>query len=171
MSNETWAMTPETMNHIAEVIRTKRPEFILELGSGESTVKFAEVLRELDAPYAMYSVDHDPTFALRTKQLLQVAGLEGWAEVALHPLVDGWYDLDFQAPVDMLIVDGPPGNLGTRAPAVPNLYDVLRPGAVVFLDDALREAESAALELWATEFEWGSVGLQVSGRGLGELWK
>ena len=91
--------------------------------------------------------------------------LAGVARVILaplgpHPLAAPgarWYSeealADLPGDIDLLVVDGPPGNLPGmeqgRAPALPALRGKLAPTALVVLDDVHRPGEQAVLEHWA----------------------
>ena len=72
--------------------------------------------------------------------------------------VDGrdhaWYDLlalpPDAGPIDLLVVDGPPGAMQKQAryPAVPLLIDRMAPDAVIVMDDGARPDEQAAVAEW-----------------------
>jgi hypothetical protein len=68
-----------------------------------------------------------------------------------------WYALTgLPAPleIDMLVIDGPPETTGplARYPAGPALFPKLAQGAVVFLDDAMRDTETEILQRWKSDF-------------------
>ena len=68
-----------------------------------------------------------------------------------------WYDLDALEDVtsiDMVIVDGPPGNIQrlARYPALPLLADRLSDKAVVVLDDCFRHAEKEIVARWLRDY-------------------
>jgi predicted O-methyltransferase YrrM len=144
-----------------QTIQDRRPELIVECGSGTSTVLAASVLRELGTGKIL-SLDHDAKFAEQTRENLRQRGLEDWAEVVTAPLVmrevEGdqrrWYDVDLSAwthgTIDMLVVDGPPRRSATlaRYPAVPLLRDLMAPGCAIVLDDGNRPDERAIARKW-----------------------
>jgi len=157
-----WALEPEAAGYLVQTIRTARPDLVLELGSGVSTLLAAYALERNDAG-RVYSFDAEEGFAERTRQLLRLHGLEHRAEVRHAPLqaleTDGWTGRWFDtrafatlpdAGVDLLIVDGPPRRTGRQAryPALPVLRAKLQPGATVILDDADRAEERETVERW-----------------------
>lgn len=92
-----WAISKEMFEWIINNI----PEgsTILELGSGEGT-------KELVKRYKVYSVEHDEKWV----------GLEPKITYIFSPLVNDWYDIrilkkEIPQKYDLLIIDGPPGEL------------------------------------------------------------
>ena len=159
-----WAISPDFANLLVSVISQERPGHILEIGSGVSTLVAAYCLKRIGSG-TLTSLDHDEHFVEQTKRDLQRHGLEGYAEVIYAPLkpveINGktwlWYDRDFLSRVeamDMVIVDGPPGNVGrlSRYPAVPILSERLSQEAVVLLDDANRPDEEQIIEMWLRDY-------------------
>jgi hypothetical protein len=100
---------------------------------------------------------------------LEQLHLHGLAEVVTlvtaplveRPAPDGrqlrWYAPVYEPalgePIDLLLVDGPPGAGGPRAryPAVPLLAPHLAPGCAILLDDGDRADEREIAETWARE--------------------
>jgi predicted O-methyltransferase YrrM len=133
---------------------------VLELGSGASTVLIAYALEGLGAGRVV-SLDHEPAYARRTEALITAHGLEAIASVRTAPLtaitLDGeafsWYAPDACSglgTIDLLMVDGPPGSLGSQAryPALPVLQPFLAPDAVILVDDGGRDDEAAVVKRW-----------------------
>ncbi len=121
---------------LAREIGVGRPNVVVELGSGSSTVVIGIQLRESGRGH-LYSLDHDPEFAESTRRHVAAFGLEPYVTVFDAPLehqeVDGdtyrWYRLpDAVAAlprIDALVVDGPPQAMdrggSPRYPAFPVL--------------------------------------------------
>lgn len=134
-----WAITPELFMWI----RTHLPDgkMILELGSGTGT-------RELLKFYDVFSVEHDPTW-------LRCAP----GNHAIHaPVRDyvgyRWYDADIlreKLPqnYDLLLVDGPPKNIG-RTGLLHHL-DLFRLHVPIIVDDCNRPEELSILHTLATK--------------------
>jgi predicted O-methyltransferase YrrM len=165
-----WAGSPDFLLELARHAQAARPQIVVECSSGVSTVVLARRL-QLNGAGKLYSLEHDSAYARKTRALLLRHGLQDWAQVLDAPLIhhplDGedwpWYDLALLPPgaaIDMLVIDGPPRATRTlaRYPAGPLLFPRLAPGGAVFLDDALRPDEQAALARWQSEFP----GLQQS---------
>jgi predicted O-methyltransferase YrrM len=173
-----WAADPLLMRHVVELLAERRPRLVVECGSGSSTVILARCLRRLGGG-RLVSLEHDPEFAGRTLEQLRLHGLTDLVTLVTAPLIDRptpdghvlrWYAPVYESalrePVDLLLVDGPPGAGGPRAryPAVPLLAPHLAPGCVVLLDDGDRPDERAIAETWARELRYGAARL-ATGRG------
>jgi hypothetical protein len=159
-----WAISPDFANATIALILERRPELILETGSGVSTLVAGYCLKKIGSG-AIISLEHKKEFAEQTANNLIRHGLQDVARVVYAPLkeleINGkpwlWYDTDFLAQirsVQMLIVDGPPWNVQplARYPAIPVLFDLLSEDAVVIVDDAFRKDEERILAMWLEEF-------------------
>jgi predicted O-methyltransferase YrrM len=160
------AISPDFATTLVSLIRRHRPGLIVEAGSGVSTLVAAYCLREAGRGRIL-SLEQDARYARTSMQYLHDHGLADAARIVHAPIRQvalgarswEWYDtaaLGDLASVDMLIVDGPlqqgqPRRL-LRYPALPLLLDRLSPDAVVVLDDASREDETAVVRLWLEEF-------------------
>ncbi len=159
-----WGIDPTGMLTLMELVDRRRPATVLELGSGTSTLWLGYAL-EAAGSGRVISIDHDDTFAARTREDVAHHGLDGLIDVRVAPLVPAempdhearWYDHTVFADVtdvDLLIIDGPPKATGSlaRYPAVPMLLDRLAGSAVVVLDDATRPDEREVVHRWRREF-------------------
>ena len=159
-----WAGNPDFCALIAKQIISSKPDFVLEIGSGVSTIVAALSLKKVGGGTIM-SVDHDDRFHLETKNELIIQGLSDIAHVHHGPLsqldvgTDNylWYDLSSLGtipPIDLLIIDGPPGRLQrhSRYPALPLLFDKLSRNAVIILDDGRRKDEREVAEMWSNKY-------------------
>jgi hypothetical protein len=63
--------------------------------------------------------------------------------------------LKIDQPIDLLVVDGPPGNIQkqSRYPALPLFYRQLSDRSTIILDDGLREDEQRIVARWEREFD------------------
>lgn len=156
-----WAASPDFLLLLASLVQDLRPRLVVELGSGTSTVWLAYALEAFDAPGRVVSIDHEARFCDRTRDALGAHRLDHLAEVRQAPLIDleidgkswRWYDqarLADLAGCDLLVVDGPPGDLATlaRYPALPLLHDILSPYARVVVDDYQRPEEREMVARW-----------------------
>ncbi|WP_229632269.1 class I SAM-dependent methyltransferase [Pseudoduganella violaceinigra] len=159
-----WAASPDFLQELAAHALDEKPACVVECSSGTSTLVLARCL-QINGYGKVYSLEHDPVYARRTRRQLEMHGLASWAEVIDAPLLaqacggkqQVWYDCSGLAAVqriDMVVIDGPPQLTCEQAryPAGPVLFPRLSPGAAVFLDDAARPGERAALARWAGEF-------------------
>lgn len=84
-----------------------------------------------------------------------------------------WYDPSFAdeipGAIDLLLVDGPPERTSefARYPALPLLEHRLSSNAVVLLDDARCQDESAIIKNWTREFPQWSFDVKKTTSGLG----
>ncbi|HEX7337987.1 MAG TPA: class I SAM-dependent methyltransferase [Gemmatimonadales bacterium] len=159
-----WAADPLFLLQAVQVLIDSSPSLVVECGSGSSTIVAARCLRALGHG-RLISLEHDPEYARRTSDLLRLHGLGDVARVVTAPLaeseLDGrraqWYGTQYepllQGPIDVLIVDGPPGNTAPRAryPAVPLLLPQLAPECRILMDDGDRPDERAIARAWRDE--------------------
>ena len=156
-----WAGSPDFLLAVAEEILARKPRTILECSSGVSTLVAARCAQIIGAGH-VYSLEHEPAYAAKTRALLTSYDLGNWATVLDAPLVgleDGsrWYSLatlPSDLPLaEMLVVDGPPTAVGllARYPALPRLASRLAPGFAIFVDDAARDDEREMVRRWCLE--------------------
>jgi len=159
-----WTVSPDFAREVACVIAETRPETIVEIGSGVSTLIAGYALRK-NGTGSVVSLEHDAAWLARCARLIEEHGLSEEASVVHAPLrtttIDGaqwqWYETDGLgrvASIDLLVVDGPLGSLQAlaRYPALPVLIHLLSPEAVVMLDDADRPDERQIVARWDREF-------------------
>lgn len=173
-----WAADPVLADRAVRLLLQRRPRRVVECGSGWSTVIMASCLRELGGG-KLVALEHQDEFAHRTRELLLRYGVFDWAEVVHAPLEevridDGtwpWYGIDpadvVDGPVDVLVVDGPPGSLAQRSryPAVPLFVGQLADSWAVLLDDGHREDEAWIAEQWSRQLGV-EPRLDTAGRGV-----
>lgn len=172
-----WAIDPHFANVLVRTLVEARPRTVVECGSGSSTVLSAAFMRE-QGEGRVFSLDHEPDFAEKTRQMLRDRGLDGWATVIAapleeHPSGEGpmlWYGTEFDGAlpesIDLLVVDGPPRHIGpeSRHPAVPLLLTRLSADATVLMDDGNRPDEVRIARRWAAELR-GTLEYVPGGKG------
>lgn len=187
-----WAASPDFLVAIAAAARELRPQFVVECSSGASTIVLARCLQRNGSGH-VYSLEHDPVFAAKTRADLTRLGLLEWATVIDAPLSERlisdkkwlWYATDglpAELVIDLLIIDGPPMDTQAlaRYPAGPLLFPHLSVGARVFLDDADRPDERTIVQRWVAEFagvketrieaEKGCVVIEIQGQAQLSPW-
>lgn len=159
----TWAAAPDLLRYLYESVRARRPNLILECGSGVSSLILGYAVKA-NGYGRVISVEHLADYQEKTLRWVSEHGLEPWVEVRLAPLadidVDGevwpWYSLDAipDSGIDLVFVDGPPGatTKNARYPALPLLSNRLSPQSMVILDDAARDEEAAIAQRWSELF-------------------
>ena len=163
-----WAASPEFLAELYERIRSNRPSFVLDLGSGLSTL-IAGYAVKANGVGTVQSWDHLEEYAEKSRALIQAHQLHDVVEIIHKPLVPvelsgeqfPWYDdtPDVRQAIDVLIVDGPPASTGKNAryPAIALLKRNLSPTATILLDDVERVDEREILQLWMAELQTASV--------------
>ncbi len=156
------AASPDFLAKLVELMSARRPSLVLEAGSGVSTLVIGYYLKRLGTGRVV-ALEHDAVFAKTTRDWIAQHQLEDHASVVDAPLTSSavsdsmWYDLstlELEAPIDMLIVDGPPATSGqlNRYPALPALYEHLSAACVILLDDGLRADEAVTAKRWTEEY-------------------
>lgn len=159
-----WAASPDFLHALAAVVEVRKPQTVVECSSGLSTLVLASKLRQQGSGH-VYSLEHLPEYAQKTRELLLAHGLEAWATVLDAPLAGlalpawqgHWYGtggLTEVKAINLLVVDGPPQSTGdlARYPAFPVMREKLAPDAQIILDDADRDAEVRIVAKWLTEY-------------------
>src|SRR5690606_401697 len=139
-----WKADTYFLWRIVHAIETLRPREVVELGCGASSLVIAKAL-EANGGGRLTSLDQHADFLDATARWLAEYGL---APAMRHaPIVEdasewshSWYALPpLPAEIDLLVIDGPPWTLNPfvrgRAEV---LFDRIRPGGMVLLDDAAR---------------------------------
>lgn len=155
-----WALSPAGLLALVDLIETRDASVIVECGSGTSSLWIAYALKHLGRG-RLIALEHLPEYAEKTRALVSAHGVSDFVEVRLAPLTQvqtpkgefSWYSFDpaeLQQPIDVLLVDGPPGTTGPHAryPALPVLMEHLAPDAVIVADDVDRRDEMEIIEFW-----------------------
>ena len=156
-----WAATPELALNVYKIISTLKPNLVVELGSGVTTIVSAYTLEEFNPCGSILSFDHDADYAAKTREDVKRHQLKPYVQIINAPLAkqslkEGtfiWYDIDYsyiQRPVDLLIIDGPPlkTQKNARYPALPLFYPHLSERAVIIIHDTDRKSETKIIEKW-----------------------
>ena len=161
-----YSMGANNLSVVNDILNTRKPTVIVELGSGISTILVAQWLKS-QGRGRITSFDHQRLWAEKCSFYLAQNGLERFAEVRTAPLADAglvaepryWYQLDDQIDdlndIELLIVDGPPAgeaNPFGRLPALYKFHERLSKNATVFIDDGSRIGERRVVEKWIHEF-------------------
>jgi hypothetical protein len=156
-----WAADPILVHNAVRLVLDTRPGLVLECGSGSSTIAIGRTLRATGG--RLVSLEHDAKYAQRTREMLRLHGLDDLAMVVTAPLMTRnvagqtfqWYTPVYEPlinqPVDLLIVDGPPGSVGPRSryPAVPILKPHLSEQCWILMDDGDRPDERDIARSWS----------------------
>ena len=176
-----WAVDGPTIDRVVQLIRDRRPGAVLEFGSGTSTVVLAHLLAGLPgAERRLVTIEADPYWLHRTSEALDVRGLASTAALVHAPVAENGtvappcyamppaaLDLLGRLEPDVVLVDGPaPASGASRVGVLDIVKPHLGPGAVLLLDDALRDAELCVAETWAARADLAVDGIRLTPKGL-----
>lgn len=158
-----FAIDSQALGHLLSIVEARKPQRILELGSGTSTIWLGYLCQNFGGK--LITLDHLEHYLKLTRTAVERHELTNVIDTRLAPLeqidINGtafdWYSLSSMADltdIDMLLVDGPPAATGPQAryPSLPKLIDRLAPSATVILDDAHRDDEAAIVESWLAAY-------------------
>jgi small-conductance mechanosensitive channel/predicted O-methyltransferase YrrM len=159
-----WAASTDILGELLRALTAQRPQLVVELGSGLSTLIIAAALKRNNAG-RLISIDADADYAQQTRAQLALHGLDPWVQVRVAPLREisfegvsrPWFDpsaLEDLQGIDLLFIDGPPTKLrrDIRYPSLPYFWPRLNAGAWLLLDDAARPAEIAMARRWRQQY-------------------
>lgn len=161
--NHNWSAAPDFLQLIVDHTLNRRPETIVECGSGLSTLMLARCC-QLNGQGRIYSLENGAEFAAGARAEIARYQLTSHAEVIDAALAQytlsgrdyQWYGLAGlpEHGIDMLVIDGPPGFIQRHAryPALPLLRERLARTCWVFLDDAARPDEREIVAWWTAMF-------------------
>ena len=156
-----WTLAADALKFIDAMVRELRPRHVIEFGAGLSTKVLARACVQMQNACAISSIDHDPEYGVSDTRLLvdRTSNLTLRSQIA--PLVARDYGgkllptyhldpgkLASTAPADLVLIDGPPVDLGGREGILYQVLEFCRPGTIVLLDDASRRSERIATRNW-----------------------
>jgi predicted O-methyltransferase YrrM len=166
-------LSPLAALRILRALQVRRPQQILELGSGLSTLLFAEYAKgqaRLGKPIPrVYSVEHDSRWLESARSRLIACNSADFVTFVHAPLTQQEYkhttfhSYDYSvlsgrispSSIDFALIDGPPGFRPVdpgRQGTLPAIAKLLRSDCLVVLDDAARQGERAAFSWWQASF-------------------
>jgi predicted O-methyltransferase YrrM len=163
------AVAPDLAVIIIDKLQRKDIQFIVELGSGASSILVGLYLKQRGYG-RLVSLEHDKVYADKIKQDVQRHEVQDFVEIRYASLLPvsisnvtySWYDplaLEDLHSIDLLFVDGPPKTVSkfARYPAIPLLVKRLDKEAIVLLDDSKRDDERKIAKRWEQEFNMNCV--------------
>lgn len=174
-----WKADTFFLHRIVDRIEAVRPETVVELGCGATSLVTAKALA-LHGGGQLTSLDSHADFVAATRDWLSGHGLDADIRYApLGPPPGDWPGLWYQPGslpdrIDLLLVDGPHWTLHPFVRgAAECLFDRIPPGGMVMVDDAARPGERVVARRWRERwpaFRWerprgGTKGLLVGERG------
>jgi predicted O-methyltransferase YrrM len=149
-----WSLGEQAFEAIHEDLVAIEARTVVEFGSGTSTARLAHDLPDV----ALFSVDSDATFFEQTRALLAAHGLEARVALVERPLAWRWHggapylgfgEGELPGAIDAVLIDGPPHwTRRGREACLYAVFDRLRVGGRVYLDDYGRRAEKRTVRNW-----------------------
>jgi predicted O-methyltransferase YrrM len=153
-----WSLGEQAFEAIRADLVALSASHVVEFGSGISTARIAYELPGV----SLFSVDSDATYFEQTRALLTAHRLEGRVTLVARPLAWQWHGgapyLGFargELPdaVDAVIIDGPPHwTRRGREACLYAVFDRLRVGGRIYLDDHRRSAERRMVRNWLAAY-------------------
>lgn len=178
-----WVISPDFANLLVGHVLRQKPKNLVELGSGTSTILSSYCLEKIGDGHVI-SYEHIQEFAEASRRSLDEHDLADYATIIQAGLTPTtirdetfqWYDtqqMEDLHDIDLLVVDGPPDGTQkmARYPALPVLYDRLADGAIIFVDDYMRDDEHNMVNRWLEEFDLEVVDTIATEKGTAILRK
>ena len=157
------AVSPDFLRELAQHVGHRRPQYVVECGSGATTVVLAKALSKNGYGH-VYSLDQDLDSANKTYRWLNEHGLTDWATVIFAEPIQytlngnnfNWYALSDlpNTAIDFLVVNGPnsASQKCARYPALFLLRARLTDQSAIIVNHTNRPDDVATLALWAHDF-------------------
>lgn len=164
-----WKADTMLLTHIVDAIAEVRPEHVVELGCGATSLVAAQALRRIGGG-RLTSYDQHADFVEATAAWIASHDLEAdFYHAPLGPAPAGWaghwYQLTNVPPqIDLLIIDGPPWAVHPHVRgAAETVFDRIPVGGRVLLDDASRPGERVVANRWRKN--WPGFEFRLDSRG------
>jgi predicted O-methyltransferase YrrM len=164
-----WKADAAFLRMLAAHVAQHRPQTVVELGCGASTLLLARALQRAGSGTLISHDQHLP-FVCATRAWLHEFGLDidlrhAPLAAAQAPWRGGWYDLGELPPqIDLLVVDGPHWGVYPFARgAAEELFPRLAVGGMVMLDDGARPGERVVMARWRRRWPNMRFGLVHAG--------
>ena len=174
-----WAATPELAVTVLRQVIFNKPQTIVELGSGITTIINGYALEKYNPDGKLISLDHDKDYAEITREEINQNGLNAFVDLSVAPLKDvkvngeqfRWYDLSGlpdKTKIDLLVVDGPPVKTikFARYPALPLMDKYLSENCTIIIHDTNREEETGIVSRWVKEYPEFEADIRHTDKGI-----
>lgn len=164
-----WKADTFFLHRIVDTIEALRPETVVELGSGASSLVIAKALSSNGNGRLISYDQHEPFVDAMGEWLTEhdLAASFHHAPLSIPAPKWGadWYRLtDLPRSIDLLVIDGPPWSVHPLIRgAAESLFPRVSVGGMVLLDDAARPGERIVASRWRREWPEFEFGLETGG--------
>ena len=156
-------VSPDFLRELAQHVGRRRPQYVVECGSGAITLVLAKALSKNGYGH-VYSLEQDMESANKTYRWLDEHGLTEWATVIyaepIQYTLNGnnftWYALSDlpNTAIDLMVINGPnsASQKSARYPALFLLRSRLTDQSAIMMNNTNRPDDAATLGLWAHDF-------------------
>lgn len=156
-------VSPDFLRELAQHVGRRRPQYVVECGSGATTVVLAKAMSKNGYGH-IYSLDQDIDSANKTYRWLNEHGLTEWATVIyaepIQYTLNGtnftWYALSDlpNTAIDLMVINGPDSKAQkyVRYPALFLLRARLTDQSAIIVNNTNRPDDAATLALWSHDF-------------------
>ena len=157
-----WVISQDLARLLGNIVLQQEPRNILEFGAGSSSRIFARSLSMIGGG-ALTSLEQNPQWCLESWQdVLSITEVDAEMITTVPHFTFGMTGLQFafmaqrqaitaRGPYDLVFIDSPQYFFG-RAGAMMLIYPLLKPGALILLDDSARLGEQRAIYQWLNSY-------------------
>jgi len=156
-----WSIFPDSLYRILITIAQMKPNYIVEMGSGASTLYIGLLLKKIGSG-KLITLEDNEKYYVEVEKAINKHEIKYQVDLNYCPLVPlnvgssfhgHWYDttdITFPSNIEVLVVDGPYGHAHdiARYPAYPLLDNKLSDNSVIFLDDGNRKKKKRISSMW-----------------------
>lgn len=149
-----WALGEEVFEIILKELDEINVERFVEFGSGSSSVRLCEAFGSAE----IYSLEHDEEYVQKSRDLKEKYPGTDKLRIIFAPLkwqmIDGrlyksYTKVELPDEIDAVLIDGPPyWTRRGREACMYHVYDKVKVGGKIFLDDASRLGEMKMMRNW-----------------------
>jgi hypothetical protein len=171
-----WALDAESINYLWNRIIQEHPKYILEFGSGISTMILAKYASTYQTDCKIISIEQSEVIREKVLKRLEYENLSSKVNILVCDLsTEGRLSIDEKTinkilgneKLDWVLIDGPFGPDGCRVWTLTDIIDFCKLGTTWFMDDSFRDKELEILSNWAVNISIRVDGIIPIGKGLG----
>lgn len=157
-----WALSPASCEFLIRLISYYKFENILEFGSGYSSSIIAHELEKNDNGF-LYSIDNSSYWQVKAKKIAEEHKLAHRIQFYSSKLTLKvyrayayiWYDMkkikNISTLFDLIVIDAPRHEIG-REGAIYAVFDMIKDGAILFLDDCKADHMRQTIKRWKERY-------------------